>query len=233
MKKTDEKILCIIPARGGSKGVKRKNIKPLRGKPLIGWTIDEAKKSKYIDRIIVSTEDEEIRRVSEKLDVEVLIRPEELAQDHTPSIDVVFHTLDELKEGGYVPDLVVLLQCTSPLRKAKHIDEALSMLIQNKKNADGIVSVTKEEHPPWWLKKVDEDGYLTDFLEDQDNKFTRRQDFPDVYRLNGVIYVTKTETLHKEKSFITNKTMSYVMDRNASIDIDTEEDFLLAEIYFR
>ncbi|SES84649.1 N-acylneuraminate cytidylyltransferase [Natronincola peptidivorans] len=233
MEKTARKILCMIPARGGSKGVKRKNIRHLGGKPLIQWTIDEAKKSTYIDRIIVSTEDEEIQRVSEALEVEVFIRPRVLAQDHTPSIDVVLHVLNELKTAGYKPDLVVLLQCTSPLRKVEHIDEAFSILIQNINNTDGIASITREEHPPWWMKRVDEKGYLIDFLEDKENIFTRRQDFPDVYRLNGAIYIIKTEELYSKRSFITDKTMAYTMDAKSSIDIDTKEDFQLAELYAR
>jgi len=223
------KTLCVIPARGGSKGVKRKNVRLLKGKPLIGWTIEEARKSKLIDRIAVSTEDAEIARVSGMYGAEVVDRPLYMAQDDTPTTDAVLHTLDVLKDNGYSPEYLVVLQCTSPLRKACHIDDAVMTLAGNSDKADSLISVTRLEHPPWWNKTIDENGLLADFLQYDKTVCRRRQDFRDVYAINGSIYVAKTRVFLEEKSFETKRTVPYVMERVYSIDIDTELDFKMAE----
>lgn len=157
-----EKILCIIPARGGSKGVKRKNIRDFNGKPLIGWTMEEAKKSTYIDRIIVSTEDGDIASVSSAFGASVMKRPVELAQDTSSTTEVILHILDEVARCGYTPEYLLLLQCTSPMRKAVHVDEAIRLLLENRGNFHSLISVTKESHPPFWLQQIDEEGCLID-----------------------------------------------------------------------
>lgn len=225
----NQEILAIVPARGGSKGVKRKNLRLLKDKPLLQWTIDEANKSKYIDKVIVSTEDNEIEEVSKVLNVEVIKRPEELAQDNSPTIDAVIHVLNKLQEKEYNPAYVILLQCTSPMRTAEHIDEAIEKLLSDKATADSLVSVTKEEHPPWWLKEIDVNGHMRDFIGYDKNKFSRRQDFPPIYRLNGAIYVCKTRDLLRHRNFQTDKTIAYEMDAIASVDIDSEECFSWVE----
>lgn len=224
-----KKIVCIIPARGGSKGLKKKNVKLLGGKPLIAWTIDEAGKSKFIDRIIVSTEDKEIANISKEHNAEVIVRPDELAQDTSLTIDVVFHVIDKLKENDYIPDYILLLQCTSPLRTVIHIDEAIQKFLDNRDHCDSLISVSKVEHPPWWYKKIDSDGRLIDFIEYDKAKFVRRQDFPEVYDENGAIFIAKKDILYKYRDFETDRTIPYMMDTNSSLDIDTEIDFLLVE----
>lgn len=228
-----EKILCLIPARGGSKGVKRKNIKLLNGKPLLNWTIDEAKKSKYIDNIVVSTEDKEIADMVKYNNIEVIDRPSILAEDSSSTMDVIFHTLEILEKANYKPKFLLLLQCTSPLRKVKHIDEAIEIFLNNIDRADSLISVTKENNPPWWIRRIDDKEYLKKFIEYDKQKYTRRQDFPQVFRLNGAIYIIKIDQLYKYKDFETNRTIPYVMDSFSSIDIDTEMDFMFAEFILK
>lgn len=224
-----DKILCIIPARGGSKGLPRKNIKILSGKPLIRWTMDEAKKSKYISKIVISTEDKEIAELVQCAGTEVVKRPMELAQDNTSTIDAILFTLKELEKSGYIPEYVVLLQCTSPLRTVKHIDEAIDLFFEHIHEVDSLVSLVKVAHPPWWYKKVDSKGHISDFLDYDKSKLSRRQDFPDIYNTNGAIYLIKTEQLIRYKDFELEKTMGYIMDEQSSIDIDTQIDFDIAE----
>lgn len=228
-KKNNETILCIIPARGGSKGLPGKNLKELYGKPLIAWTIEEAKKSRYIGRIIVSTDDSEIKNVSEKFGAEVILRPTYLADDSSTTVDAIIHALNVLGESGYKPQYILLLQCTSPLRKLIHIEESIEKFLINKENVDALVSVTKIEHPPWWYKKIDKNGFIKDFIEYDHKKLTRRQDFPEVYNTNGAIYLIKTDKLFESRDFEAENTIAYVMDSLISIDIDTELDFILAE----
>jgi CMP-N-acetylneuraminic acid synthetase len=142
---------AIIPARGGSKDIPKKNIKPLRGKPLITYTIDYAKKSRCINKVVVSTEDEEIAEISRKYGAEVMERPENLAKGESPTIDVIFHVLKILKMKNYNPDIVVLLQPTSPLRSAKDIDNAIKLFLDS--DCESVVSVYAVKHPPYWSFK--------------------------------------------------------------------------------
>ena len=218
-------VLAIIPARGGSKGVLRKNIRELGGKPLIAWTIGEAKKSNYIDRIILSSEDDEIIKVAKHWGCEVpFIRPRELAQDNTPGIDPVIHAIETLQEKY---DYIVLLQPTSPLRNEKHIDEAIELL--ELKKADAIISVCETDHSPLWCNILNEDLSMTNFLSKELlNK--RSQDLPLFYRLNGAIYICETQKLLRNKSFfIKENIFAYIMDKKTSVDIDDDIDFLVAK----
>ncbi|MBU5591096.1 acylneuraminate cytidylyltransferase family protein [Clostridium sp. MSJ-4] len=226
----NKNILAIIPARGGSKGVPRKNIKDLNGKPLIAYTIEGAKKSKYIDKVIVSTEDEEIAGISKKYNLEVpFLRPKELAEDDTPGINPILHAVKWFHENKSDFEYVICLQCTSPFRKAEQIDDALENLIN--KDADSIVSVCESEVSPYWMKRI-ENGVMKDFAEG--NPFySRRQDIPEMYRLNGAIYIAKTEVLIKNKNWYTKNTLAYVMDKKSSIDIDDTIDFKFAEFLMR
>lgn len=228
------KVLCIIPARGGSKGLIGKNTRQLLDKPLIAWTIDEAKKSKYIDKIVVSTEDAHIKEVSKQHGADVIDRPDSLSTDQASTTDVVFHSLKYLQDTKkYSPDYVLLLQCTSPLRNVHQIDEAIKKLLTNQINVDALISVTKEEHPPWWLRRINADGYLERYFDYDASMLNRRQDFIELYRPNGAIYLAKTNLFYEKKTFQTEKTLPYIMDNLSSIDIDTEYDFRWAEMVMK
>jgi CMP-N,N'-diacetyllegionaminic acid synthase len=214
-------VLAIIPARGGSKGLPRKNIKELAGKPLIAWTIEESKKSKYIDRLILSSEDEEIIRVAKEWGCDVpFIRPKKLAKDDTPGIQPVLHSIKQLP--GF--DFVVLLQPTSPLRTVNDIDNCIEKSYRKNKSC---VSVVEADKTPYWMYKIDSTELLLPFMDG--SSITRRQEAPKVYALNGAVYVAKVDSLITHESFLTNDTISYVMDKNASFDIDTELDFEICE----
>jgi len=217
-------VLAIIPARGGSKGVPRKNIRMLAGKPLIAWTIEEAKKSKYIDRLVSSSEDEEIIKVAKEWGCEVpFIRPVELAKDDTPGIDPVLHAISMLP--GY--DYVVLLQPTSPLRSVDDIDGCIETCLTS--HAPSCVSVTEVDQHPYLMYKIDKTGSLKPFR-DQKNEIHRRQDLPLVYILNGAVYVAESHFLSKNRSFLTPLTKAYNMPKARSLDIDDGIDIKLFEI---
>ena len=216
-------FLAIIPARGGSKRLPRKNLLDLCGKPLIAWSIEAALKSKYISKIIVSSDDEEILNIAKEYKADFIKRPDELASDTATTFDALKHTLKNV--GKY--DYVVLLQPTSPLRNEKHIDEAIELL--KEKNADAIISVCEMEHSPLWSNILDENLDMSNFLRDEVlNK--RSQDLPKYYRLNGAIYICKTEELLENKGFFIKENIyAYTMDKKHSVDIDEEIDFIIAE----
>ncbi|MDH4944753.1 acylneuraminate cytidylyltransferase family protein [Sulfurimonas sp. C5] len=217
-------FLAIIPARGGSKRLPRKNILDLSGKPLIAWSIEAALESKYIDKVIVSSDDDEILDVSHSYGVECIKRPDNLASDTATTFDALKHTIESVSKYDYI----VLLQPTSPLRTAKHIDEAIELL--NAKNADAVISVCEMEHSPLWSNTLPEDKTMEQFLQsDLLNK--RSQDLPTYYRLNGAIYIATTDKLLEAKSFfLQNNIFAYVMDQESSVDIDTLLDFKFAQI---
>lgn len=224
-------ILGLIPARSGSKGLPRKNIKPLLGKPLIAWTIEQALASKYLDRLIVSTDDEGIAEVSRKYGAEIpFIRPKELAEDNAKGIDVVLHTIDWLNENDKQKqyDLIILLQPTSPLRATEDIDKAIELLFLKK--AKAIVSVCEVDHHPLWTNILPKDGCMKDFSR-QEITNKNRQELPVFYRLNGAIYLAYGDYIKQCRSFIGKDTFAYIMPREISIDIDNEVDFKLAEIF--
>lgn len=227
----DKNILVIIPARGGSKGIPRKNIKELNGKPLIAYTIEEAKKSQYIDRIVISTEDEEIAAVSKKFGAEIpYLRPKELAQDNSPTVDCVIHMLNWLQQNEeYVPDYICLLQCTSPLRTFKDIDGTIEKMINT--GMDGAVSICEAEINPYWTNIFD-GNKLKNFI-DEGKKIIRRQDLPKIYNINGSIYVIKIEPLLRKKTFEVENITGYIMNNENSIDIDNEIDFKFAELLIK
>lgn len=223
-----KKILGIIPARGGSKGVPRKNIRMLVGKPLVAWTIGEAKKSKIIDMCIVSTEDEEIKAVAEAWGGNVpFIRPAELAQDDTPGIEPVLHAIKMIP--GY--DFVVLLQVTSPLRTVKDIDGAIAYCLDN--GCETCVGVTEVEHSPYWMYRMDEQMRLQPILKIAKEESYQRQKLPKVYQLNGAVYVSSVAFLQAKKDFVGGETKGYIMSREHSYDIDTMLDFEVAEVLMK
>ena len=219
----DKKILAIITARGGSKGIPRKNIKLLAGKPLIAWTIEEAKKSKYIDRLILSSEDDEIIKVAKEWGCEVpFVRPKELAKDETKSIDVVLHAIQEVKEKY---NLICLLQPTSPLRTYVDIDNCLELSSFNA--GWNAVSVTEVDKDPLFF--FEHDGAYLKANNLNANFNIRRQDLNKKYYVNGAIYINDIEDLMYRKAFITFNTIGYIMPKIRSIDIDNMFDFDLCE----
>ena len=221
-------ILGLIPARGGSKGLPRKNIKSLLGKPLIAWTIEQALASKYLDRVVVSTEDEEIAEISKKYGADVpFIRPKELAKDNTKGIKVVLHAVDWMEKNDKQYDLLMLLQPTSPLRRCKDIDKAIELLFL--KEAKAIVSVCEVDHHPLWANTLPEDGCMKDFIR-QEIMNKNRQELPVFYRLNGAIYLAYCNYIKQYKSFMAKETFAYIMPGERSIDIDNEVDFELVRI---
>jgi len=220
----DKTFLAIIPARGGSKRLPRKNILNLCGKPLISYSIEAGLKSKYIDKVVVSSDDDEILEIAQKFGAKTIKRPLDLANDTSTTFDAIKHTIDNLEKYDYI----VLLQATSPLRTAKHINEAIELL--EEKNANAVISVCQMEHSPLWGNVLPKDGNMKDFLKDEVlNKIA--QDLEKYYRLNGAIYICKTKKFLENKGFfLKDNIFAYIMDRKNSVDIDEEIDFKLAEV---
>ena len=220
----NKKILAVITARAGSKRLPNKNILNLAGKPLIAWTIDEAKKSKYIDKLIVSTDSKKIAEISKYYGAEVpFMRPLKLAIDTADSISVLKHSIEFFKNKF---DYILLLQPTSPLRTVKDIDKAI-IILNNKTKA--VVSVCETEHSPLWSNILPEDLSMKNFIRSE-IKNKRSQDLPKYYRLNGAIYIAETKYFYKNNGFLGDKTNAYVMSQQNSVDIDTELDFKFCEI---
>lgn len=219
-----KQVLAIIPARGGSKGVPRKNIKLLGGKPLIEWTVEAAKGSRYIGQIVISTDDEEIASVAKNAGCELpFMRPEYLATDTASSMDVIAHTIDSL-EGSY--NWLVLLQPTSPFRTAQHIDQAFELIL--KYNASSCVSVVESNKSPEWMFWLDDEGRsMSPILEGVPS--TRRQDCRTAYLMNGALYICSVKAFEEQKKLVFADTVPYVMSETDSLDIDTLEDFYRAE----
>lgn len=223
----DKTFLAIIPARGGSKRLPRKNVLDLCGKPLIAWSIEAGLKSKYIDKVVVSSDDYEILETSKKFGAETIKRPDELANDTATTFDAIKHAIDSLEKYDYI----VLLQPTSPLRNEKHIDEAIELL--ENKQAGAIVSVCEVDHSPLWSNTLPKDASMNNFLKDEIlNK--RSQDLEKYYRLNGAIYICETEKLLLNKSFFLKQGIfAYNMEKIDSIDVDDLLDFKVAEAICR
>ncbi|MEZ9402957.1 acylneuraminate cytidylyltransferase family protein [Vibrio cyclitrophicus] len=219
-----KKVFAVIPARGGSKRLPRKNILPLGEKPLIGWTIEAAKNSAYVDDIFISTDDHEIADVVSQFGLTVPeLRPEELSTDTATTQSVLFYTLEKYAKEA---DIVVLLQPTSPFRTAKHIDEAIESLVE--KSAFSVVSVTPCEHPPQWANTLPANDSMKGFLRVGDGK--RSQDLGEAFRLNGAIYVYDTQRLVAIGEMVYQEdTYAYKMSNQASIDIDNQIDFDFSE----
>jgi N-acylneuraminate cytidylyltransferase/CMP-N,N'-diacetyllegionaminic acid synthase len=222
------RYLAIILARAGSKGLPGKNVLPLGGKPLIAHTIEAARSAHSIQRIVVSTESEQIAQIAQQYGAEVpFLRPADLARDETPVLRVLQHVLKELTAvKSHQPEIIVLLQPTSPLRRAEDIDRAVTLLEQTQ--ADSVVSLCAAEHHPAWMKRIEGD-HVRPFLENGP-EYTRRQDLPPVYRVNGAIYVTRARVLLHENAILGRDTRALVMDSESSVDIDTLLDLKLAEL---
>lgn len=222
-------ILAIILARKSSKRLPNKNIKKFAGKPLIYWTIKAAKESKYIDRIIVSTDSNKIATISRKFGGEVPFkRPKKVSQNNTTSEEAQLHTLNWIKKNEKKQyDYFIYLQPTSPLRNAIHIDEAFEKIIKNK-SAQALVSVKRFNKNPLWLKTVNNDEYLKNYIKKDKNI----KSGTNVYLPNGAIYILKTKEFLVHKSNYPSKTTYFIMDEDVSVDIDNEFDFELAEYFY-
>lgn len=221
------KILAVIAARGGSKGLPRKNVLKLNGKPLIAYSIEAALGCDLITKTVVSTEDKEIAEVSKKYGADVVERPMALAEDESSSEDVVQHAIDHLRAAeGFLPDIIILLQPTSPLRNSKDIHRSIEIF--NSADADTVVSVNEMVHSPYWAFEIGKNNLLKPLFKDSMSK--RRQDLPKVYIPNGAIYVTSLDFFLKNKTFYSTRTAPIIMPVKNSVDIDTKLDFQLAEI---
>lgn len=220
-------FLGLITARGGSRGIPGKNLAPLAGRPLIAWTIGAARRCSCLERVVVSTDDPDIARVSRQLGAEVpFLRPAHLAADDSPHLDTVLHALDWLEENqGYRPLAVVLLQPTSPLRRARDIEGAVKLWQDQK--AQCVVSVCPAPSHPYLVKRLDPKGTLVDFVPTPPG-YLRRQDLPPALALNGAIYVADPEFLRRERTWFGPRTYPYHMPASRSLDIDTPWDLELA-----
>lgn len=226
MKLNKENILVVIPARSGSKGLPGKNIKKLNGKPLINYTIDAAKELFNDTQIIVNTDDSEIAEVSKNNGASIpFLRPKELAQDASSTRAVLMHLIKEFERQKKVPQIIILLQPTSPFRNAQHIDEALELFL--KIDCDMVVSVSESKVNPYFnLFEESKEGYL---LKSKSGNFDRRQDLPACFEFNGAIYIFKTASLIQSEMKDFKKIVKYVMSKEDSIDIDDRFDWLLAQ----
>ena len=229
------KILTIIPARGGSKGIKLKNLSKINDKPLVAFSIEHSLESKLINRTIVSTDNEEIAKVSEEYGAEIpILRSKELAGDRILDLPVFEHMLTYLKdEENYEPEIVVHLRPTSPYRKAEWVDSAIKLLIENT-SADSVRSVSEPSQHPYRVFEI-KNKYLHPLMNERHPEpyLLRRQDLPKMYYYNCVIDVTKPSTIFNKKSMTGDKMLPYIMKREDSIDIDTPMDLEFAKVFLK
>ena len=222
--------IALITARGGSKGLKRKNVLDLVDKPLIAWTIDAALKCGEIDACYVTTEDQEIASISRLYGAKVISRPASLSRDDSVSDDVVAHAINWLQSGGVMLSSVTLLQPTSPLRTSNHIGGAFSLF--KEKKADCVISVFEPHHSPAKAYKLDNLGRITGLLS-QSSPYTPRQQLPQTFQPNGAIYCFSVNSFNKENRIPRYNVYPYVMSESESVDIDTIEDFHKVELIIK
>ena len=230
-------MIAIIPARGGSKGLPGKNIRPMAGKPLIAWTIEAALNASSISRVILSTDSEEIATIGRNYGAEVpFMRPSELAQDDSLAIDNYLYTVDRLNEEivknsnfPLIDELVVLLP-TAPLRDSTDIDNAMEIF--RAKKADSVISYYPAPHPVQWYKYIDENGILRSLLPEGD-RLANRQEEKETYLPNGAIYIFKHAFLKDKKAYYSDRSYPYLMPASRSVDVDTIDDFEYAEYLLR
>jgi CMP-N,N'-diacetyllegionaminic acid synthase len=222
--------LAVIPARGGSKGIKEKNIRPFAGRSLLSITIDVANRAKRVTDVIVSSDSPKIMEAAAAAGGKApFVRPAELSRDDVPVWEVARHAGEWFaRQTGAPPDMVMSLQPTSPLRQPKHLDTAIEKLANS--DADAIMTVTEAEHSPYKMRTISE-GYLYDFLPGK--TVGQRQDAPPVYRLNGVAYVTRWQALLDTKSLWGRRTLAYVLPEHVALNIDSMLEFEIAEFLYR
>jgi CMP-N-acetylneuraminic acid synthetase len=218
-------VLALVPARGGSKGVPRKNVAEITpGRTLLHYVAEAVERTERIDRVVLSTDDEEIARVGRQAGLEVpFLRPRELAADDTPMLPVLRHAIDQVMAGGWTPEYVVLLQPTSPCRRWQHIDEALSLLAA--KGVDSVVTVVEvpKHLSPDYVMKIEE-GTLRPFLSDG-LRVTRRQDVRPAYYRDGTVYAFRRDTLDRFGNMYGDRCLPLVIDARESLSIDSPEDW--------
>ena len=220
-----QRVLALITARGGSKELPKKNILPLGGKPLVAWSINAAQQSRYLDHIAISSDDHEIIQIAQKHGCEApFVRPPELASDAAETLDVAIHALELLPEY----EILVILQPTSPLRTAADIDTALEIML--KQGARSCVSVVEPDKSPYWAYQLNDKGYMRPLLDPKQVK-QRRQDLPMTYVPNGALYIIQTDWLLKSRHLVDENTLAYIMPKERSIDVDSEHDLKIAELY--
>lgn len=226
-----KKVLGLVTARGGSKGLPGKNIKLLNGIPLLCYSVRAGLESAYVDDVVISTDDEAIALAAEDCGCEVpFMRPAELAGDSARSTDVIVHALKTLKEMGREYDIFVLLQPTAPLRNAGHVDDCLEMLAE--KGADSVVSVTEAEHHPLGMNILPDDMCMKDFIRPEaENR--PRQELPKYFRINGGVYAVKCSLLTETGRLYSERSYAYEMDAESSVDIDSALDFAFAEVLMK
>lgn len=235
--KTTPEILGLIPARGGSKGIPRKNLAMLGGKPLLAWTILAAQASKRLARIVVTTEDEEIASVARSWGADVpFMRPADLARDDTPALGPVLHAVQWLQQHeAFRPAYILLLQPTSPFRTAQDIHGVMAPVAES--GADSVVSLCEVKQHPYWTLAMREDGTLASFLGmkigDLERRYPRRQDLPSAYAENGCLYLVQRDVLLERGSLYGDRLFGYLMPAERSLDIDTPWDLRLAEMLMR
>jgi len=226
----NKKILALIPARGGSKGLPGKNIKLLLGKPLIARTIGQVKKSKYVDKIVVSTDDLKIADISRKYGAEVpFLRPAALAADTASSASVILHAIDFLEKKNIFFDYICLLEPTSPLRETKDIDIPIEMLV-NTHRAEAVVSISSLEsrHPEFNIT-LTKNKYIRKYGTNEVIRTLRRQELKTAYFPEGTIYISTVSAFKRKKTFYHNKTLGYVVPRYKELEIDDAFDLVMAE----
>ena len=223
-------MIAIIPARSGSKGLPGKNIKILIDKPLIAYSIEAALKARSISEVIVSTDDAHIAQIAIEYGAKVpFLRPKSLATDEALAVDNYIYTIERLnKLRSKQIDSFVVLQPTSPLRTTKDIDEAIDLFYR--KNADSVISYTKESHPIYWHKKINDNLSFSEIFDDLNIK--NRQAYEDTYYPNGAIYVFKFDLI-KKKQYYSKKSFAYLLPRERAVDIDTIQDFEYAEFLLK
>lgn len=233
MRLLSQKIIGIIPARGGSKGIPKKNIRMVGGKPLIGWTIEIASNIQEIDRLIVSTDNEEIASISKKFGAEVpFLRPDEISTDESKDYDVFHHLILWLeKKERYYPDIVIWLRPTSPLRSMLDILSVIRLIQDNPSCC--VRSITKAGHHPYWMKKKSGDILLPLCPNKSEKEYPRRQLLPDVYYLNGAVDAFWVNEAEKNGALFQEKMIGYEMPIERSIDIDTELDLKIAHLLLK
>ncbi len=225
------RVLALVPARSGSKGLPMKNVRILHGKPLLSWPIDAARHSRYIDRVVVSTDSEEFARLAELAGADIpFLRPLELSNDAAPSIGFILHALDTLDAVGDRYDYLVLLEPTSPLTEASDIDSALEKLVASRIDADAIVSVVDlvDAHPVFAVR-LSKRGMMHPYASESFGQLPRRQDIEPLYSLDGSLYISSTEGLRMHKGFCHKRTLSHIMPHYKSFEVDDLVDFICIE----
>ena len=225
------KVLALVPARRGSKGLALKNIRPLQGKPLLAWPIEAARSSKYVDRVVVSTDDAEFAAIARAAGAATpFLRPAELANDTAPSIAFILHALDSLEAAGERYDYLAMLEPTSPLTEAEDIDAALETLIERRADADAIVGVTAmvSAHPAFAVR-LDSNGLMQPYAAPSFGQLPRRQDTESLFSLDGSLYISTVAALRRELGFYHQRTLPYKTPRWKSLEVDDLLDFICIE----